>query len=330
MRLSMLALIIGILLGSLILGQTGVTQTQTELNYIFPRIPAYRTDGPPVRPRFSLEIPPPVVPNSFNVYTVRPISVNETYVRRLALLFGMRAQVQPLRNGKWEVVEGAEDPPRRRTLTVYEASGGFSYMFDNLIFMATEDQPKLPSEGEAFDLAVRFLKERLLLPRDAVVDSRRVRFSKPTLIERNAREQRTIREIVTDIEVRFPRILNGYNVRGPGAKLYVTFGHGGQIVGVARIWREVEKAERELASIRPTEALRLLEQGAGVLDVFPDCVRAAVTSMQLIYWMEEPKSQQRVVLPAYRLEGRCLSSQDKVLGDFQAYAPAVRNAPFGR
>jgi hypothetical protein len=306
-----------------------VASAQDKVDYLFPKIPAYRTDGPPAPPKLVLKVSPPKVPANLNVYQVQPIKVDETSVQRLATAFGLQGKAQRLKDGKWEVVEAGESSNQKRSLQIYEASGGLSYMFDNLIFAPVDQQPKLPSEKAAHELAMRFLKEKGLLPHDALSEIQQVHFSKPTLIERNAKEKKTLREIVTGIEVRLPRVLDGYQVAGPGSKLYIAFGEGERILGVTRVWREVKKSDRTLPSIRPGDAIRLLQQGVGVLDADPACVRADVTRMELVYWMEGPKAEQRVSLPVYRIEGTCVSAESKVLGTFKAYAPAVLNKPFG-
>lgn len=307
-----------------------VASAQDKVDYLFPKIPAYRTDGPPVPPKLVLKMTPPDVPANLNVYQVQPIQVDEASVQRLAAAFGLQGKAQRLQDRKWEVVEAGESPDQKRSLQIYEASGGLSYMFDNLIFAPVDQQPKLPSEKAAHELAIRFLKEKGLLPHDALSEIQQVHFSKPTLIERSAKGKKTLREIVTSIEVRLPRILDGYRAVGPGSKLYVAFGEGERILGMTRVWREVKKSDRTLPSIRPKDALRLLQQGAGVFDADPTCVRADVTRMELAYWMEGPKAEQRVSLPVYRMEGTCVSAEGKASGGFKAYAPAVLNRPFGK
>lgn len=303
-------------------------EAQGQLDYIFPKIPPYRSFRP--TPEFAVKVPLPTVPVNLNFYEVQPITVNKDYVRRLAAALDLRAKARHLHGGRWEVVETPKHPLLKRSLHVYEASGGFSYEFDSLFFAPMEQQPKLPSEQEAWQLAVGFLKKNGLLPADAHTDIEQVHFSKPTLIERSAKEKKTLKEILTNIEVRFDRVLGGYRTAGPGSKLYVSFGEGGRILGITRIWRDVKKAAQTLPSIQPAQAIQLLRQGAGVLDADVACVQADVTHIYLVYWMESLKAQQRVSLPVYRIEGKCVSAEEKILGDFEAYAPAVLNSPFGR
>jgi len=300
-----------------------------KLDYLLPRIPPYRSEGPAVPPRFLLEARPPVTPDRLEAYEVLPSTVDAAFVQRIAASFDLKAVPRGPDGDRWELTESGEDPSRRRTLTVYVASGAFSYAVEDLLFARADQQPRLPSEKEAHELAVRSLKERGLLPSDALIDLQQVHFSRPTLIERSVKEKKNLKEIVTSIEVRFPRALDGYRVRGPGAKLYVAIGEGGKVLGVSKVWRDVTKTGTRLPSIQPEDAIQLLQQGAGVLDADPLCEQAQVLRMEVLYWMDGPKAPQRNVLPVYRVEGRCLSADRKALRDFQAYAPAVLNAPFG-
>jgi len=89
---------------------------------------AYRKDGPLTPPKFVIKVPLPIVPVNLNFYQVQPIAVNEAYVQRLVAAFDLKAAARPSRGEKWEVVEVGEEPLQQRSLTVYEASGGFSYM----------------------------------------------------------------------------------------------------------------------------------------------------------------------------------------------------------
>jgi hypothetical protein len=295
-------------------------------DYTFPRIAPFRSAGPAVRPRIVVrELPS--VPASLSSYRLAPAEVNEAYVGRIASALGMQLTAGAPQGGRWNVSAAGREPSEKRRLTVYQTSGALTYMLPEIIFTPGATQPDLPSEAEALDLAVRFLREADLLPADARTGRDQVRFSRTTATERDTREGRDLRQIVTNIEVRFPRTLDGYEVRGPGAKLYVTFGEQGRIVGVTKVWRAIEKADASLPAIQPEEAIRLLQDGTGVIDADLACAQAEISRMEVVYWMMGPKDEQRSVLPAYRLEGRCLDERGGETGDFQAYAPAVRNPP---
>lgn len=175
---------------------------------------------------------------------------------------------------------------------------------------------------------MEFLHKRELLPEDALADLKSAIFSRPRLVERDAKEGRKLQEIVTGIEVRFPQAWEGNRVTGPGSKLYVAFAEGGKVLGVTRMWRQARKSKATLPSIPADEALGLLRQGHGPQSFPHDCVKAAVRRMELAYWSESPRAIQRVGLPVYRIQGVCMSADERDLGEFEAYAPAVRNRPF--
>jgi hypothetical protein len=299
---------------------------EQDRDYSFPRIPPFRSAGPAARPRIVVrELPS--VPASLSSYRLEPVEVNETYTRRIASALGLQLTAGAAQGGRWSAAETGREPSENRSLTVYAASGALTYKLPNLFIAPAPTQPDLPSEAEALDLAVRFLREADLLPADARTGRDQVRFSRTIATERDTREGRDLRQIVTNIEVRFSRTLDGYEVRGPGAKLYVTFGDRGRVVGVTKVWRAIDKADASLPALQPEEAIRLLQDGAGVIDADPACAQAEISRMEVVYWMMGPKDEQRSLLPAYRLEGRCLDERGGETGDFQAYAPAVRTPP---
>ncbi len=302
---------------------------EPDRDYTFPQIAPFRSAGPAVRPRIVVrELPS--VPASLSSYRLAPAEVNEAYVRRIASALDLQLTAGAPQGGRWNVSEAGREPSEKRRLTVYQASGALTYMLPEVIFTPISmgaTQPDLPSEAEALDLAVRFLREADLLPADARTGRDQVRFARTTATERDTREGRDLRQIATNIEVRFSRTLDGYEVRGPGAKLYVTFGDWGRIVGLTQVWRAIERADASLPALQPEEAVRLLQDGAGVIDADPDCAQAEVSRMEIVYWMQGPKDEQRSALPAYRLEGLCHDERGRETGGFQAYAPAVRNAP---
>jgi hypothetical protein len=298
---------------------------ETDQDFTFPQIPPFRSAAPATPPRIVVR-ETPRVPETLSSYRLEPVAVDEAYVRRTASAFGLELTAEAALGGRWEITEAGSDPSRKRSLTVYEASGGLTYKLPGVLFAPLATQPELPSEAVALALAVRFLRETDLLPADARTDLEHVRFSPTTLTERDTREGRDLRQIVTNLDVRLTRTLDGYEVRGPGAKLYVTFGDRGQIVGVTKVWRTIQRAEESLPTLQPEEAIRLLQNGAGVMDASFACAQADVSRMEIVYWMLGPKDEQRSVLPVYRLEGRCLDASGRNDGDFQAYAPAVRTA----
>lgn len=67
--------------------------------------------------------------------------------------FELKGQQGSFNRGRLEVREETEDPKQQRSLTIFEASGGFFYMHNNRLYSPAEKQPKLPSEEEAHRLA---------------------------------------------------------------------------------------------------------------------------------------------------------------------------------
>ncbi len=309
-----------------VLATAAAAQTRPET--VFPNIPGWRTLGPAVRPQMTLARgAAPAVPPTLPSYALKPAAVTERSIQQLADTFGLRVSDMAPQHGKWEVDETGTDPSQKRSLSVFAASGAFTYTYDNLVYPATMTEPKLPARTEAHEAAVRFLKDSGLLPADALTGAGDVQFTNAVISERDGRDGRILRQVSTNLEVRFPRTLGGHAVTGPGAKLYVIFGDGGRVVGVTRAWREVEGAAESLPAVQAEEAVRMLQEGAGVIDVEASCSQAEITRMEVVYWMDSPRLEQRVALPVYHLEGRCLSATGAPAGDFEAYAPAALEAP---
>ncbi|MGH9893354.1 MAG: hypothetical protein ACREA0_15470 [bacterium] len=297
-------------------------------DFLMPHIPAFRTAALPKPPQIVKEIALPRVPESLPVFEVLPPPRPEEQVRHAAGAFELKSREGSFHRGRADLREETEDPKQQRSLTLFEASGGFFYMHNNRLYSPPEKQPKLPSEEEAHRLAMEFLRKRELLPEDALADLKSASFSRPRLVERDAKAGKKLQEIVTGIEVRFPQAWEGHRVTGPGSKLYVAFGEGGEILGVTRMWRQARKSEAALPSIPADEALELLRRGYGPQSFPHDCVKAVVQRMELAYWSENPRTIQRVGLPVYRIQGVCRAADERDLGEFEAYAPAVRNQPF--
>lgn len=328
MRLLKTSLMLMTLLPALATTAPAQTASADRPETVFPSIPGWRTLGPAVRPRLTLgRGVAPAVPSTLSSYALKPAAVTERSVVELAGTFGLRVSETAPQHGKWEVDEPGTDPSQKRSLSVFAASGAFTYTYDNLVYPGSTTEPRLPARTDAHAMAVRFLRDNGLLPADALTGAGDVAFANAVLSTRDSRDGRILSQISTNLEVRFPRTLDGYAVTGPGSKLYVIFGDGGRIVGVTKAWREVEGAAESLPVVQPEEALRLLQDGAGVVNAEASCSQAEITRMEVVYWMESPRLEQRVALPVYHLAGRCLSSTGAPAGDFEAYAPAALEAP---
>ncbi len=324
MKLHKTSLLLLSLIPGLCAAQTEPARPEAQ----FPNIPAWRTLGPVARPQVTLlRGAAPSVPATLSSYALKPATATEASVRLLAGTFGLPVSELAPEQGKWEVGDPTGmNPAQKRSLSVFAASGAFVFEYDNLVYPDASTPLRLPSTTEAHELAVRYLRDNGLLPADARTGLTDVTFDSLLVSTRDGRDGRVLSETAANLEVRFPRTLDGHAVRGPGSKLYVIFGDGGRIVGVTKAWRDIEGAAEALPVIAPEEAVRRLQEGEGVIDAEASCGRVEVSRMEVVYWMETPRLEQRVALPVYRLEGHCLGATGAPAGEFQAYAPAVAEA----
>jgi hypothetical protein len=117
--------------------------------------------------------------------------------------------------------------------------------------------PKLPSGDEAQEIALRFLKENDLLPKDmGQLKLAHVGGLRATSVIDGDKPGPIIDKLVT---LSYSRMVDGLPVLGPGSKLVLDIGEGGEIVGLVRHWREIEPMNRKGIGaedlISPREAL---------------------------------------------------------------------------
>lgn len=289
---------------------------------LMPAIPEYRTADTGEIPSFKLAAPLPDVAARLPVFTVKPFQGAVEYMEQISKRLGLSGKIVYNDKGKFALrtLAGEKD---QQTLSMFEATGGFFYRYDKLIHAVPDRQPNLPDDEKAYDIALRFLKEHDLLPRDAVIDRQRVTFAKSRLVEFDGKTGKTLSEYVTGIDVRFPQLWDGHHVTGPGSKLYVAIGDQGRVLGVTKMWRESAGTPAYLPSIPPELALKNLQNRQGRLSVPSGCTLASIEQVTLAYWLESPKRQQRTSLPVYTVNGTCYSAEGDDLGKFEGYAAAL-------
>lgn len=294
---------------------------------LMPAIPAFRTSALEASPKLELSVEPPQVPDSLPVFEIVPGKPPEEALREAARAVGIELGAVRSEDGKLALHQGSKEPGQGSSLALFEASGGFFFMVDRL-FSPPAEQPSLPEDERAHALAVEYLKERGLLPEDALAGYETAELVRSTLVEFDGESGRDRRRVDVSVEVRLPQSWDGYRVTGPGSKLYVALGDGGEVLGVTRMWRQARRSEAKLPSIPPKESLELLAEGRGRQAYPTGCARAAVERLELAYWSASPRLPQRTALPVYRLRGTCTSAEGVDLGEFEAYAPAVRDVGF--
>jgi hypothetical protein len=292
---------------------------------ILPAIPAFRTAANAAPPAFTVQAPLPAVPASLPVFRLAPLGSGQSYVQAVAGALGVAGEAG-LDGLKWSVVQEGPAPLETRELTVFSPSGGFEYLLPERRYKFPSGAVDLPERSQAHQLALQLLQSSGLLPPGAVTDPNAAAFSELTFTKRDAALGADLETLRATLEVRFPQQWGAFRVTGPGSKLYVAFGHQGQVLGVTRMWRRAVDVQGTLASIPPAQALALLAQGHGRLAAPLGCSEARVSEVELLYWSESPRNVQVAGLPVYRVKGQCHAQGGTPLDTFEAYAPAVRAA----
>lgn len=247
----------------------------------------------------------PVEGTTIMLYSVVQPVVDETYVKALAAIFG----IDPTRPVHTEVKHGVTHyymAENKHTLVVSEA-GGIKYMDLSSLWMTVDEPPDLPADPRS--TAEAFLTANSLMPADAVFLSvtEDTQTSAYSVLEQDrppngepTEEDHIIETIVTNYVVRFERTIDGYPVSS-GLSVYV--GEGGAILGLKKIWREVQ-ADTVADLIPEQDAIDLFNTYHSRFSVigFPIGGDIAVTNTGLAYYDFGDGVMQDQLMPVYVFE----------------------------
>jgi hypothetical protein len=122
--------------------------------------------------------------------------------------------------------------------------------------------------------------------------------------------------------VKFPYQVDGASATGPGSKIEVSIGNGGEVVSMLRSWRQMSPLGTDNI-ISEKQAYQDLINGNGSLDVPLDCRQVVVEQIQLKYWLDPHSVKQDYAVPVYEFTGECLDKSGRHLEDFTAWTPAL-------
>lgn len=199
-----------------------------------------------------------------------------------------------------------------------EASGGvFAGDMDRLWAKAPKfkDEIKSPDEKRIRTTAENFLAKIKGLPgKQETV--RRVTIDTMELMDKSG-ERRTL---PMGVNVTYRRLLEGYEVVGPGGKLKVFHDTNGDVVGYQRVWRKLrpEKERQPLISIRQA-ADRFKENPLGRA-LLSDVDKIEVTEIRIAYLEHGIAVSQQYLQPIYLFS--CIAHVKA--GDQMAQVPYAR------
>ena len=259
---------------------------------------------------FEMDMAFPDVSPTMTIYQVKSVNVSEMDVEATGRLLGFNGGAGVVNEGVLGMVEGT------KAINIYTASGAIWYADTAKLFKSVKKQPNLPSDTEAIEIAETFLSSRGLFPSDAVVSN--VVADEQGEINTSTKEVSNV--IKTDLQVIFGRKIDNIPVIGPGSKLKVYIGDGGEVIGFYKAWRALEPY-RECKIKTPEVAFEELKAGkcrfAGPIGFD----KAVVKKISLAYNIEAADREQDFVEPIYVFKGELLFGED--MAEFEALVPAV-------
>ncbi|RYY74003.1 MAG: hypothetical protein EOO52_14095 [Gammaproteobacteria bacterium] len=179
--------------------------------------------------------------------------------------------------------------------------------------------PKLPTTDSALKYANLFLEQNKLLPANPEeLKVAHVGGLRSTSILSTGRAGPVVDKLVT---ITYSRELNGVPVIGTGSKLVVNIGDSGEVIGVTRRWRELDKPVRLSSSeiLSEKEALELSNRQ--ILSEFGEKSRVEVLQTQIAYFDNNGETLQPVFAFQTKIQ---LADQKLPTVEYISVIPAMR------
>jgi len=278
-------------------------------------------------------------PGQAAVYQIKSSDVTTQSVIALGRKLGFSGDASLIDNGA-KIVMATGEGEDMRELVVWTASGAVEYGYVEPEKLYPSYPPELPSQSEAESIAYDFLQQAdLLLPGyhslAKIKDETTViagggysvspRYAAPAAeAAPSAPSAPTEPSAPTYWLVDFPYRVDGASAIGPGSKIEVSVGNGGEVVRMLWSWRQMSPLGTDNI-ISEQKAFQDLVQGKGSIDVPLDCQKVVVEQVQLKYWLDPPSEKQNYAVPVYEFTGQCLDKNGNHLEDFTAWTPALSN-----
>jgi len=276
-------------------------------------------------------------PGQAAVYEIKNSDVTTQSVTALGRKLGFSGQAGLTDDGTKIVISSGEGDDMRE-LIVWTASGAVEYGYVEPDKLYTQYTPELPSQQQAELIAYDFLQQADLLPPAyqslaKIKDETTViagggysvspRYAAPAVeAAPSAPSEPSAPPAPTYWLVDFPYQIDGSSATGPGSKIEVSVGDGGEVVRMLWSWRQMSPIS-DLNIISEKQAYQELIQGHGSLDVPLDCRKVVVEQVQLKYWLDPPSEKQSYAVPVYEFTGQCLDKNGNHLEDFTAWTRAL-------
>ncbi|WP_298665875.1 hypothetical protein [uncultured Methanofollis sp.] len=258
-------------------------------------------------PEVTLDIALPRYPEKAMVYRTVDTPVSKEDALKMAKKFGMSG---PLEEDEINYVI-KKDP---YTFEIEKETAYMTYTWEKRWSgVDPRDSPEnLPTDEEARKIAGTFLISHDLMPEGAVYSG--VTHGEGFFL--NSTDETSIQNY-KDIKVLFTGTLSNLSVAGNG--IYVTVGGDGDILKVAKRWREAEPY-KEFEILSPGEAIEELKQ-TGIVTTMNSPQKATVDEIKLCYYASPPGDKQPYLKPTYYFHGTV--EGEKGTGTFFQYVPAA-------
>ncbi|RYZ98802.1 MAG: hypothetical protein EOO68_13340 [Moraxellaceae bacterium] len=216
------------------------------------------------------------------------------------------------------IVRYVSDKDANTTLVHNLATGDISFSRNFNRYLGSF-VPKLPDADSAVKIATEFLERNKLSPVNAdELKVAHVGGLRTTSVLATGKPGPVVDKLVT---ISFARQLNGAPVIGAGSKFIVNIGDGGEVIGVSRRWRELDKPTRLAASEILTEKEALELSNRQILREFGEKSRAEVVQTQIAYFDNNGQTIQPVFAFQTRVQ---LADQKLPPVEYVSVIPAMR------
>lgn len=246
---------------------------------------------------FKLVHPLPKVPEKMMVHKTVDPKISREDVMTLMKAISLEGKIDD--REKQFVVKDQD-----RVLEVFKQPGtGYLRFSDNAKLGIEIEAKNLPSEDSAIARAKEFLMAHGLLPENTF-------FAGVGYYEfrKCDSDGKIIIQGKSAIAVGFGFKIGEIRVEGPGAKVGVVFGEDGEIIGVSKIWREIE-ADKERKIITPEEAFSIFkkrwprEAAPGQLEQARIKTEVNIKEVYVAYYAEPGLEPQNYIEPVYVFKG---------------------------
>jgi hypothetical protein len=256
-------------------------------------------------------------PAQAKIYQVQAPHVTSETVKELGNKLGMKGEAVYEGNGNRITMRSGSGNDARE-LTVWVASGAKQYGYTDLNLLYPSVEPSLPSPDKAKEAAYNFLNKLALLP-PGYPDYNKVQATMQ-VVPVNAPASR--RGGLSSLLVKFPYLVDGLQASGPGARIEVIIGTGGNPLSFLVAWRSLVSFSAT-GIISPDSAYRNLINGQGSLDVPANTSTYNINEVDLSYWIEPYTEIQTAISPVYLFKGKSLDSRGNLIEEVDAWSSAL-------